>query len=368
MSKKKKLLLMMHLPPPVHGASVVGKQIQDSSLINIRFKTTYINMSASTNVADVGNVSFKKILFLIRNWWECVTTVISLRPALCYITPTSDGWGFYRDFLLVQTLKIFNVKIILHFHNKGSKDWNSKKVNRTLLKTFFKKVKIILLGKELYPEKAPFIEEKDVFYCPNGMPALSNKKGSRDKNEPIRFLYLSNMMETKGVFELLEACYILKEKGYQFICDYVGGYKDVTESTFKEKVKELNLTGHVTAHGPKYGDDKKEFFDQADVFVFPTFYHGECFPLVLIEAMDYSLPCITTDNGAIPSLVNDGETGFCIAQKSASALSQKMIWFIENPDERHTMGDMARKRFENYFTIQKFEQNMTSIFEECIKS
>lgn len=366
--QKNKVLLLLHLPPPVHGASVVGKQIQDSKLINSCFDTTFINMSASTNVSEVGNLSIKKCLFLITNWVKSVKTFLQIKPHLVYLTPTSDGWGFYRDFLLVQTLKMLNANIVLHFHNKGSVKWESKFFNKTLLKLFFKGVKIILLGKELIPAKAPFMGKQPVFICPNGMPSVSKPKESNQNFQTIRFLFLSNMMEAKGVLVLLQACSRLKKKGYDFFCDFVGGYKDISEAYFNTEVEKSGLQQHVQAHGPKYGDDKKMFFEKADVFVFPTYYHGECFPLVLIEAMDYSLPSISTDNGAIPSLIENGKTGFCLPQKSVEELVQKMIWFVENPSQQKIMGTASKKRFHEHFTLPKFEQNVVSIFNQCIES
>ena len=123
----KNILFLLHLPPPVHGASVVGQNIFKSKLINNTFNSTYINMSASSHVEEVGRLNFKKIIFLFSNWAHCLVTIIRLKPNLCYITPSSDGWGFYRDFILVQSIKLFNIKIVLHFHNKASENGNQKK-------------------------------------------------------------------------------------------------------------------------------------------------------------------------------------------------------------------------------------------------
>ena len=240
-------------------------------------------------------------------------------------------------------------------------------MNRLLLKIFFKRVKIILLGKELYPEKAPFISEKNVFYCPNGMQSVAEiQVESTNKKELTHFLFLSNMMVEKGVFVLLDACKILKEKQFEFKCDFVGGWKDISEKEFEQKVLDFNLQNEVKYHGPQYGTEKKNFFEQADVFVFPTYYHGECFPLVLLEAMDYALPCLSTKNGAIPSLIEKGKTGFCILQKNVGVLSEKMIWMIEHPNERREMGQSGKKRFEENFRLQKFEENFVSILNECV--
>jgi glycosyltransferase involved in cell wall biosynthesis len=358
----------MHLPPPVHGASMMGKYVHDSELVNNSFDCHYINLSASANVDEVGKLSGRKILFLLTNLWEVITAVVKKRPKLCYLTPTSGGWGFYRDYVMVKILLLFRMKLVMHFHNKASMEWVQKKWNLLLVKSFFSGVKIILLSEILYPERASFIDKQNVFFCPNGIPSVAPAENLiRSANTKIHFLFLSNMMEGKGVFLLLEACSILRNAGVEFQCDFVGGWKDITEIDFNNRIAEYGLRDHVKAHGAMYGNDKVPFFMHADVMVFPTHYEGETFGLVLLEAMDYSLPCISTDNGAIRSVIQEGVTGFCIEQRNVGSLVEKMKWMINNPDERIKMGDNGKLRFQDNFTLAHFETNIATILKECLR-
>lgn len=365
---KSRILFILHLPPPVHGASMMGQYIRDSRLVNEKFDCRYINLSASENVDEVGKLSARKIRFLFTNLWHVIQAIIKEKPQLCYLTPTSGGWGFYRDFVMVKILLLFRAKVLLHFHNKASKQWMEGRLHRPLAKSFFKGVRIILLSEELYAERAPFISKDAVFFCPNGIPATAPLKNPyRTQNEKVHFLFLSNMMEGKGIFVLLEACSTLSRKGFDFQCDFVGGWKDVTDVDFNKKIAEYGLENQVRTHGAKYGSDKVRFLQQADVLVFPTHYEGETFGLVLLEAMDYSLPCISTDNGAIKSVIKTGETGFCIKQKDVMELVDRMIWMIEHPDQRIRMGCAGKRRYEENFTLAHFERKMTSILNDYLK-
>jgi len=363
-----KILFVLHLPPPVHGASMMGKYIHDSRLVNESFDCRFINLSASANVDEVGKLSLRKVIFLLTNLWEVIGVVIRERPTLVYLTPTSGGWGFYRDFIMVKILLLLRVKLVMHFHNKASKEWVEKKWNLFLTKSFFKGVKIILLDELLYAERAPFISKNKVFFCPNGIPSVAPVECLvRLENSKVHFLFLSNMMEGKGVFVLLEACLVLMRSGLGFQCDFVGGWKDVSEVAFQSKIVEYGLQDQVKAHGAKYGDDKVHFLQKADVFIFPTHYQGETFGLVLLEAMDYSLPCISTDNGAIKTVIMDGESGYCIEQRNVAALAEKMTWMIEHPGERVAMGLNGKKRFGENFTLMHFETKIVSILSDCVK-
>ena len=72
--------------------------------------------------------------------------------------------------------------------------------------------------------------------------------------------------------------------------------------------------------GKKYGEEKNEEYDNADVFVFPTYYYNECFPLVLLEAMEHAVPCISTREGGVSAIIDDGVNGFICKQKDSEDL------------------------------------------------
>lgn len=365
----KKILFILHLPPPVHGASIMGDHIKRSYRLKTQYETLFINLSASKNVDEVGKLSLRKILFLLSNIIEVLLTVIREKPDLCYLTPTSDGWGFYRDYVMTQLLKLLRVRIVLHFHNKASSKWLNNKINSRLTKYFLSNVKIVLLDELLYDEKKAYITKNNVYYCPNGMPSIALSQNMKQSNNKTAtsFLFLSNMMKEKGVFVLLDACKILRDEGYDFNCNFVGNWKDIKEKDVYNFIAFHNLEKNIFVHGPKYNLEKVKYFNTADVFVFPTFYHGETFGLVLLEAMDFSLPCISTKNGAISSIIQEGITGFCIEPDNSVELANRMIWMINHPDERVLMGVKGKERFATHYTLDHFEDNLIRILEDCLR-
>ena len=56
---KPKILFIMHMPPPVHGAAMVGQYIHDSKLINREFDCHYINLTTAKNLQDIGKVGMR---------------------------------------------------------------------------------------------------------------------------------------------------------------------------------------------------------------------------------------------------------------------------------------------------------------------
>jgi len=362
---RKRVLFVMHMPPPVHGAAMMGQYIHDSKLVNERFECRYVNPSLSDNVANVGKVSLGKILFMLRNIMHIVKTAKSFRPDIVYYTPTSDGWGICRDVVVVTLLKRKCRRIVLHMHNKGVKNFSAQHpLARIAYKGIFGRSKVILLAKELYPDVREYVSAEDVRYCPNGIPVTSPTGFGRSAvNDTYTFLFLSNMIREKGVIDVLRACAVLKGKGIMFRCGFVGKWSTVTEEEFHALVKELDIEQEVDYLGAKYGTDKLEVLKQADALVFPTYYPGETFGLVLLEAMEYAMPCISTREGGIPSVVDDGETGFLVPARDVTALADRMEWLVRHPAEGLEMGRRGREKFLREFTLDTFEQRMVEILE-----
>jgi glycosyltransferase involved in cell wall biosynthesis len=88
--------------------------------------------------------------------------------------------------------------------------------------------------------------------------------------------------------------------------------------------------------------------------------------LVNLEAMQFSLPIVTTFEGGIPDVVDNEVTGFLVPQKNIDILAEKLEILIQNPDLRQQMGEAGRKRYEEKFTLDKFERRMVEILGEVI--
>lgn len=119
-------------------------------------------------------------------------------------------------------------------------------------------------------------------------------------------------------------------------------------------------------HGKRYGAEKEAYFSQADVFVFPTYYHNECFPLVLLEAMQQGIACIASNEGGIADIIDEGKTGFIVDKKNTTALAEKMEVLLNNPSLCHEMGKNGKQKFCEAFTIERFENRMKNLLEKLL--
>jgi glycosyltransferase involved in cell wall biosynthesis len=154
------------------------------------------------------------------------------------------------------------------------------------------------------------------------------------------FLYVGRITARKGIKTLLEACAILKSQGY---VDYSllivgkGEQREELEAFIKERDFEEQV---IWAGWVEYGN-LGSYFQQADVFVFPTF--EDVWGMVVPEAMVFGKPVLCSNGAASCELIVSGENGYIFEPSSAKELAGKMQIFIDNPDLIESMGERSRQ-------------------------
>lgn len=360
----KRVLFILHLPPPSHGASLVGNLIKTSTQINSVFSTRYINLSTSVTIEDIGRTSVRKGIKYCALILKVINGILVFKPDLCYITPSAKGFGFYKDVIIIAIIKFFRVKRIFHYHNKGIAERHNRLPDNLLYKFSFRNTSVILLSRHLYQEVKKYVPESHVFYCPNGITDLSkdlHKPSFKNSGSPVEVLFLSHLIRSKGMLVLIEACAILKARDTNFHCTIAGGDAEMKQKEVEEIVRLKELTDLISLAGPVYGERKVALMKSADILAHPSF--NDCYPLVLLEAMSLSLPIISTFEGAIPEIVDNGTTGFLVTPKDPESLADKLEVLINDPELRKDMGDAARIKYENEFTLGIFENRLTEILE-----
>lgn len=364
---KKKVLFIVPLPPPIHGSSMVCQQIQQSEKINAAFDCRYVNLSTSRRIQEIGKFSLisitSKFVRFISSFLYTLWLLVIFRPHICYLAITCHGKGFLKDSPFVLLCKLFKRRIIIHQHNKGMASCVHCAFYRSLLRLVYNKTKVILLSWNLYDDISSVVSKDQVAICPNGIDVSLERRNAR--NSVPQILFLSNLIESKGVFVLIDACRVLRDKGFEFKCVFVGNQsKNLSYAQFDDYVRKCGVADCVFRKGPLYSEDKRKIFSESDIFVFPTYYENETFGLVLLEAMANSLPVVTCAEGAISDIVSDTLTGYIVPQKDSATLAVAIQKLLDNPEKARIMGQAGRIRYEEMFTAARFEANLISILSE----
>lgn len=191
---------------------------------------------------------------------------------------------------------------------------------------------------------------KNVQVVPNFKPITYRPELTcKTMNEPYRFVFLSRVHPDKGIKEIVEATKQLNEKGLQdkFTVDFYGKIEQRYEAEFNATIASLS---NVTYKGflnlmNKNGYDELSTYD---VMLFPTYWGGEGFPGIVIDANMSGLPIIASDWNMNKEVIEDGKTGFIIPVHNSSALADKMEEFICNKIDIHKMKQYCVNHVQQY--------------------
>ena len=191
---------------------------------------------------------------------------------------------------------------------------------------------------------------------------LERRVLARDKNT-LKLLFLGRDWERKGGPLALEIVRFLVASGVPATLDIVGCNPKVQSADY----------AFVNVHGPLYRDFQEQaktmrrlFFDSHFLAV-PT--DAECFGIVFAEASAHALPVISKRVCAVPSIVNDGETGI-LEQPGAdvACYASRILDVFRNRSRYVSMAMAARKRYEQNFTWDICAQRVILALEDSLRS
>lgn len=356
----KRILFVVQLPPPIHGVALMNELIVKSPLIQQSFQEQHINLGTSQHIKDIGKSSPAKLLLSIRCLASILKNLLFFRPDLVYLTPSPSGFAFYRDALYTEVIKLFSNRLILHLHGQGIQAGaRNSRLFRWLAKRMFRNVQVIFLSEGLKKDAIDFVQTAP-FVVNNGLADDVLLPEKKKPEGPVRILYLSNYIRSKGILDLIDALEIVFRTHRNFHCDLVGKPYDVSMEFLAGYIQQKGLSEVITICGAQYGEEKVRLLENADIFTLPS--SNDAFPLVILEAMKFGLPVISTYEGGIPDIIDDNINGLLIPKKDIHALAAKLIFLLDHPEDRRRLGSAARKKFLDKFTLSDFERNMRQVF------
>jgi len=165
----------------------------------------------------------------------------------------------------------------------------------------------------------------------------------------ITFLFIGRMLKDKGLYELSEACSLLKDRGLDFQCKLLGPLDGNPSAIKRAEIGEWEKKGLVQ-YLSEVGD-VKPYIEDCHVFVLPSYREG--LPRAGLESMAIGRAVIATDVPGCREIVQEPKNGFLVSVKNAQELSDAMKVMIDNHELLINMGKMSRKICEEDFSVEK---------------
>ena len=176
-------------------------------------------------------------------------------------------------------------------------------------------------------------------------------------------LYVGTIDERRNVLFLLEILKKLHEKGSDCKLVLVGKAKKQYWSKCKKVVEESDLQNNVIYIECLNQNQLPMLYKNAEVFLFPTRY--DIFGMVLMEAMIFETPVISSYNGGSSTLITDKENGF-ICSDSVDEWVKTTEKILNNSDLAEHMGKLARHTILESFNWDAIVCRILPIIEDVV--
>jgi L-malate glycosyltransferase len=197
-----------------------------------------------------------------------------------------------------------------------------------------------------------------VIRIPNGVDTeFFQRSAPFPPRPPVRFILVGRRTPQKGIDLALRAGKILLERGStQFELKFYG--LDYPEYDYRQMASELGVTQRVEFL--PYNESIRDVLHAAHCLILPS--RGEGMSNVLLEAMSFELPVIASKVSGTVDIVDDTVNGLLIPTDSPDALADAMATILRDPDLATRLGQNARRRVVNCFSIDSVAQQYSELY------
>jgi glycosyltransferase involved in cell wall biosynthesis len=364
-----KILIIAPLPPPVTGQSLAVQVIVEA----LSDKKSIYVVNTSKQEFDQGLNSLARFLKVGSSLLQIVRN--SRQASVIYLNVSQSVAGNLKDFLTYLICWRKLNKMVIHLHGgAGMRVLMSDKhpLLRALNTFFLKRVgAVVVLGdrlKDIYagvvaPEKlhaVPNFANDEFFVAPEVIDAKFSN------TQPLRLLFLSNLLPGKGHQELLSALAQLPvAQRSQFHLDFAGGYESQEDEVrFRQQVQAVdNLS--VKVHGVVQGEHKRQLLKQAHLFCLPTYYPYEGQPISILEAYASGCAVMTTDHSGIFDTFTPGVNGLEVSPRKPGTIVQALEHALAEPHALRTFAKTnnqhAQEKYRASIHLEALEKIIFSV-------
>lgn len=349
-------LIFGPFPPPVGGVASIIK------MLNTGFKGNQdilFRQPLKKNTINILRpiVNFIKILF-------CTLKIKKNGSVLLF---SSAGFSFYE--------KLFWAKIIIFIGRKpvlimidGNFPIFYESKSKILKKTISNLINDhgLVIGtqsefwlkyyKGLFPRSTVMVVSASV---DDAFQQVKNTQFNKKGDVEAKLLYVGWIISSKGIIDLIDAIVLINQVNKNVKLELVGPLFNKEEYWMSE-LKNRGISEIVKFTGVI--NNRSQLIEKllaADIFVFPSHFEG--LPVAMIEAISVGLPCVATNVGGIPDILDNGRVGKLVNSNSPKELSEAIIELIENTDLRKSFSTNSAEWAKEKYSFSNLIESYTKI-------
>lgn len=257
-----------------------------------------------------------------------------------------------RKKIFFDLAKILHKKTILHFHPSNEK-FLYEATNKKIYCNLFSRADLVLVLSEQWrrwiKEALGLTEHIEVLYNP--CPIVERKPELKQKE----ILFAGTVIPRKGYADLI--------RGFSKIASSYPDWKVVIAGNgeidkAKAIAKECGIEKQVVFLGWVNGKAKELAFQQASIYCLAS--DGEGFPMGVLDAWAYGIPCVVTPVGGLPDIVVDGENALVFPVGDVVMLARQLEKMISDNILREKISnaslDLAKTTFNIVYINKKLDE------------
>jgi glycosyltransferase involved in cell wall biosynthesis len=176
---------------------------------------------------------------------------------------------------------------------------------------------------------------------------------------------IGRLVRLKGYFEYMQAAQILHKRGEKIKFLAIGATQEKAATVSpQDMIARYGLQGCMRFLGMR--EDIPELMAAMDIVVLASYAEG--IPRVLMEAAAMGTPAVGTDVRGNREVIVDGESGYLVPVRDASALADAISRLSAEPARRRKMGEAARRRAETQFDERRYFWRTDREYRRLIES
>ncbi len=310
----------------------------------------------------------KRLIDIINpfSWYKTAKEIVNYAPDLIIIQFWMPFFApAYGVMVRILQKKLKRAKIVAICHNVVPHEGSP--FDKLLTKFLFNKIDgFIVQSKSVIKDLKQLVDNPKYVYNPHpiydvfGEPL--NKEIAKDKlsvsgNKII--LFFGYIRKYKGVKYLIKSMPKVLEKNQAKLM-IIGEFYD-DKSGYIELIDKLNLSDAITINDHYVPDDEvNQYFSAADILVLP--YVTATQSGITQIALNYQLPCVVTNVGGLPEVVEHGRTGFVVEKEDPAGISDAIIKYFTQTD-REQMSANIKTEKEKY-SWEKMVHKILALHEQ----
>ncbi len=240
-----------------------------------------------------------------------------------------SGKSFVRKRIVLKWASAFGFKTVFHCHGGGFADYSRETGVENMRRMLSDYDALVCLSESWRKYFSTKLGCKDAVVIENIVerPGVIAEKAAFKAGETLKLLFLGKICREKGIFELVEALAVLRNRNIP-VSLTVGGIGPEEES-MRSAAEQAGISTAISYVGWVEGHKKDELMRTHHVMILPSYIEG--MPISLLEAGAHGMPSVATDVGAVSEIVNNGISGTIIPVGDSDALAAAIEEYASDP-------------------------------------